>query len=53
VPEQELDLFEIATTLPAELSAGAAKVMGAEALDPDLLGSLFNYRPDPNPFSVL
>jgi hypothetical protein len=37
MPQQELDLFEIAAVLAAELGAGAAEVVGAEALDPDLL----------------
>jgi hypothetical protein len=37
VPEQELDLFEISAILPTELGAGAAQVVGAEVLDPDLL----------------
>jgi len=36
VPKQELDLFQIPSTLPAKLRAGAAQVMGAEVLDPDL-----------------
>jgi hypothetical protein len=38
VPEQELDLLEIAAVLPAELGAGAAEVVYAEVLDADLLG---------------
>jgi hypothetical protein len=37
VPQQELDLLQIAAILPAELGAGAAQIVGAEALDPDLL----------------
>jgi hypothetical protein len=37
VPEQELDLLEIAAALAAEFGAGAAQIMGAEVLDPDLL----------------
>jgi hypothetical protein len=37
VPEQELDLLEIAAVLAAELGASAAEVMGAELLDPYLL----------------
>jgi hypothetical protein len=36
VAEQELDLLEIPAVLPAEFGAGAAQVVGAEALDPDL-----------------
>ncbi len=37
VPEQEFDLLQIPAVLPAELGAGAAQVVGAEVLDPDLL----------------
>jgi hypothetical protein len=36
VAEQELDLLEIAATLPAEFCAGTAEVVSAEVLDPDL-----------------
>ena len=36
MPQQKLDLFEVAASLAAQLGAGAAEVMGAEALDPDL-----------------
>jgi hypothetical protein len=36
VPQQELDLLQIPTILPAQLGAGAAEVVGAEVLDPDL-----------------
>jgi len=46
VPQQKLDLFEVAARLPTELRAGPAQVMGAEALDPDLLRRLLNDRPD-------
>jgi hypothetical protein len=35
--EQEFDLLQIPAVLPAEFGAGAAQVVGAEALDPDLL----------------
>jgi hypothetical protein len=35
--EEELDLLQIPTVLPAQLGAGTAEVMGAEVLDPDLL----------------
>jgi hypothetical protein len=35
--EQEFDLLQIPAILPAELGAGAAQVVGAEVLDPDLL----------------
>jgi hypothetical protein len=38
VAEQELDLLEIAAVLPAVLGAGTTQVVGAEVLDPDLLG---------------
>ncbi len=38
VTEQELDLFEVATALAAELGARAAEIMGAEALGADLFG---------------
>ena len=37
VPEQELDLLEIAAVLAAELRASPTEVVGAEVLDPDLL----------------
>jgi hypothetical protein len=37
VPEQELDLLEIAATLPAQLRAGATKIVGTKTLDADLL----------------
>jgi hypothetical protein len=37
VAQQEFDLLKIPAIVPAELRAGAAQVMGAEALDPDLL----------------
>jgi hypothetical protein len=37
VAEQEFDLLQIPAILPAEFGAGAAQVMGAEVLDPDLL----------------
>jgi hypothetical protein len=37
VTEQELDLLQIATALPAQLGAGTTQVMGTEVLDPDLL----------------
>jgi hypothetical protein len=38
MPQQKLDLLEIAAVLVAELGAGAAEVVGAEVFDPDLLG---------------
>lgn len=37
MPQQELDLLQIAAVLAAELGAGTAQVVGAEVLDPDLL----------------
>jgi hypothetical protein len=37
VPQQKLNLLQIAAILAAELGAGAAEVVGAEVLDPDLL----------------
>jgi hypothetical protein len=37
VAEQEFDLFQIPTVLPAQLGAGTTQVVGAEVLDPDLL----------------
>ena len=42
VPEQELDLLEIAARLAAELGAGAPEVMGAEVLDADLARGLLD-----------
>jgi len=36
VPQQELDLLQIAAVLPAQLGAGAAEVVGAEVFDSDL-----------------
>ena len=46
MPEQELDLFEIAAGFPAELRAGPAEIVSPEALDPDLLCGLLDHRPD-------
>ena len=46
VPEQELDLFEVTSSLAAELGAGAAEVVGSEALDPDLFGRPLHHIPD-------
>ena len=43
--EQELDLFEIAAGLPAELGTGAAEVVGAEVLDTDLARCMLNDVP--------
>jgi len=36
VAEQEFDLLQIPAILPAKFGAGAAQVVGAEVLDPDL-----------------
>lgn len=38
MPEQELDLLQVGAGFAAELRAGTAEVVGAEALDPDLPG---------------
>jgi hypothetical protein len=45
-PSRNFDLFQVDTALAAELGAGAAEVVGAEALDADLFGSLLHHRPD-------
>jgi hypothetical protein len=37
VPQQEFDLLQIPAIFPAQLGTGAAQVVGAEVLDPDLL----------------
>src|ERR1700722_12480667 len=37
VPQQELDLLQVAAVLPTQFRAGAAQVVGAEVLDADLL----------------
>ena len=37
MPQQKLDLLEVSALFAAELRAGAAEVVGAEVLDPDLL----------------
>jgi hypothetical protein len=37
VAEEEFDLLQIPAVLAAELGAGTAEVVGAEALDADLL----------------
>jgi hypothetical protein len=37
VAEQEFDLLQIPTVLPAELGAGTAEVVGAEVFDSNLL----------------
>ena len=46
MPQQELDLFQVAAGLPAELRAGTTQVVGAEVLDADLLRSFRDDRPD-------
>jgi hypothetical protein len=38
VAKQEFDLLQIPAILPAEFGASPAEVIGAEVLDPDLLG---------------
>src|SRR6266851_1895953 len=38
VSQEELDLLQIPAVLAAELGASTTEVVGAEALDPDLLG---------------
>ena len=38
MPEQELDLLEVAPVLAAQFRASPAEVVGAEVLNPDLLG---------------
>jgi hypothetical protein len=38
MPQEKLDLFEIPAVLAAELGAGTAQVVGAEAFDADLFG---------------
>src|SRR4051794_23516752 len=45
VTEQELDLFQIAAVLAAELGAGPAQIVRAEPLDADLLGRLLDHGP--------
>ena len=37
MPQQKLNLFQIAPVLAAQFRASPAQVMGAEVLDPDLL----------------
>ena len=44
VPQQELDLLQIAAGLAAELRAGPPQIVGAEALDADLLGGFASRR---------
>ena len=46
VAEQELDLFDIAAVLAAELGARAAQVVRPEAFDSDFLRALLDHRPD-------
>ena len=46
MPQQELDLLDIPTRLPAELRAGAPQIVSAEPFDPDLFGRLLDDRPD-------
>ena len=46
MPQQELNLLDIPTVLPAELRASTPEVVRPEALDTDVLRGLFNYGPD-------
>jgi hypothetical protein len=38
MPQEKLDLLQIPTVPPAQLRAGTTEIVGAEVLDPDLLG---------------
>jgi hypothetical protein len=46
VAQQELDLLQVAAVPAAQLSAGATKVMGAEAFDADLPDRLLDHLPN-------
>jgi hypothetical protein len=46
VPKQKLDLFQVPAILSAKLRTGPSEVVRTEALDADLLGRLFDDRPD-------
>ncbi len=46
VPEQKLDLLEIASRIAAQLGTGAAEVVSAEVLEPDLPRAALDHRPD-------
>jgi hypothetical protein len=46
MPEQKLNLFQIAAVLATELRSGPAQVMGAEVFDSNLLCRLLDDRPD-------
>ena len=46
VAQKKLNLLQVAAGLAAELRAGAAEVVGAEALDPDLPGCSGDDSPD-------
>jgi hypothetical protein len=43
MPEQELDLFEIASGFAAELRAGSPEIMSPKALDSDFPCGLLNH----------
>jgi hypothetical protein len=45
VPEQKLDLLEIASGLAAELRTGPAKIVSTKALDSDFLCGLLDHGP--------
>ena len=44
--QQELDLLQVSSCLAAELRASAPQIVRAEVLNPDLLGSFGDDRPD-------
>jgi len=46
VAEQELNLFEVTAGFAAQFRAGATEIVGAEALDPDLVRGLLDHIPD-------
>jgi hypothetical protein len=46
VAEQELDLFQVSAALSAKLRTCPSQVVRTKTLDADLLGRLFDDRPD-------
>ena len=46
MPQQELDLFQVAASLATELRTGTPEVVSTEALDPDLLCRFGDHDPD-------
>ena len=46
MPQQELDLLQVATGLATELCTSPPEIMRTESLDPDLLRGLSDHRPD-------